>query len=70
MSEGDQIDDSKNEDAPGDESSQVQQEEPEEKIRKRDYIDIRSHPNVMKLLYKQGWSFPVINLTFFFQNKK
>ncbi|XP_027942373.1 uncharacterized protein LOC114196067 isoform X2 [Vigna unguiculata] len=53
MSEGDQIDDSKNEDAPGDESSQVQQEEPEEKIRKRDYIDIRSHPNVMKLLYKQ-----------------
>ncbi|QCE15640.1 myosin I [Vigna unguiculata] len=54
MSEGDQIDDSKNEDAPGDESSQVQQEEPEEKIRKRDYIDIRSHPNVMKLLYKQG----------------
>ncbi|XP_014522390.1 myosin heavy chain IB isoform X1 [Vigna radiata var. radiata] len=54
MSEGNQIDDSKNDDVPEDESSPIQREEPEEKIRKRDHIDILSHPNVMRLLNKQG----------------
>ncbi|KAG2399730.1 uncharacterized protein HKW66_Vig0104170 [Vigna angularis] len=54
MSEGNQIDDSKNDDVAEDESSPVQRDEPEEKIRKRDHIDILSHPNVMRLLNKQG----------------
>nr|AGV54706.1 myosin ID heavy chain-like protein [Phaseolus vulgaris] len=49
-----QIDDSKNDDVPKDESSPVQHDEPEEKLRKRDYMDIFSHPNLMRLLNKQG----------------
>jgi len=49
-----QIDDSKNDDVPEDESSPAQRDEPEEKLRKRDYIDILSHPNLMRLLNKQG----------------
>ncbi|TKY74135.1 Myosin IB heavy chain [Spatholobus suberectus] len=45
-------------DIPHDDSSPVQPDEPEpdnqEKLRKRDYINVPSHPYLMKILNKQG----------------
>ncbi|KAL2339660.1 hypothetical protein Fmac_007600 [Flemingia macrophylla] len=61
MSRRTEIDDSKpqppqNDDVADDDSSPAQQDEPhdQEKIRKRDYIDLPSHPYIMKILNKQG----------------
>ncbi|XP_020217339.1 uncharacterized protein LOC109800849 [Cajanus cajan] len=61
MSRQTQVEDSKsqppqNGDVPDDDSSPVSQDQPQdqEKIRKRDYIDLPSHPYIMKILNKQG----------------